>query len=154
MWASLDDDRSGFITAGEFGKFMKLGTPESYQVPMFERRRIASARARASLEMTTAKLAERQMVDSNKLANQYENEVAQLGQELAALRRPLSARVPHPPPARAASARARPAAALPRSFLDAGPLPTSAGPGASPYLAGASPVKTASGGEMPWLKEP
>ena len=75
MWASLDDDRSGFITAGEFGKFMKLGTPESYQVPMFERRRIASARARASLEMTTAKLAERQMVDSNKLANQYENEV-------------------------------------------------------------------------------
>ena len=31
--------------------------------------------ARASLEMTTAKLAERQMLDSNKLANQYENEV-------------------------------------------------------------------------------
>ena len=57
---------------------MKLGTPETYQVPMFERRRIASARARASFEMTTAKLAERQVVDSTKLASQYESEVARI----------------------------------------------------------------------------
>ena len=35
------------------------------------------------------------MVDSAKLASQYESEVAQLSQELAALRRPVSARVPH-----------------------------------------------------------
>ena len=34
VWAALDADRSGYITAGEFGKFMKLGTPETYQVPM------------------------------------------------------------------------------------------------------------------------
>ena len=135
VWAALDDDRSGFITAGEFGKFMKLGAPESYQMPMFERRRIASARARASLESTTAQLAERQAVDSKKLANQYKNEVAQLGQELAALRRPVSARIPHLPPhpppmgaltGRGGSARVRPAGTLPRSFLDAGT--------ASPYL--------------------
>ena len=92
--------------------------------------------------------AERQVIDSAKLASQYESEVAQLSQELAALRRPVSARVPHPPSPRAASARpSRPAAALPRSFLDAGPG------GASPYLAGAPTPKRKDDGEMPWLKD-
>ena len=28
-WNALDDDDSGFITAGEFGPFMKLGAPEA-----------------------------------------------------------------------------------------------------------------------------
>ena len=53
-----------------------------------------------------------------------------------------------PPSPRAASARpSRPAAALPRSFLDAGPG------GASPYLAGAPTPKRKDDGEMPWLKD-
>ena len=80
--------------------------------------------------------------------NPNPKQVAQLSQELAALRRPVSARVPHPPSPRATSARpSRPAAALPRSFLDAGPG------GASPYLAGAPTPKRKDDGEMPWLKD-
>ena len=140
VWAALDADRSGYITAGEFGKFMRQGEPDQPIVPVLERRRIASARVRADFETTTVKLTQQQVADSRKSARQYEDEVAQLSRELAAMNRPTSARAP---PLRASSARARPVShSSPRSALPAY-LPS------SPPGARSGPKRP----PPPWLKE-
>ena len=140
VWAALDADRSGYITAGEFGKFMRQGEPDQPIVPVLERRRIASARVRADFETTTVKLTQQQVADSRKSARQYEDEVAQLSRELAAMNRPTS---PRAPPVRASSARARPISqSSPRSALPAY-LPS------SPPGARGGPKRP----PPPWLKE-
>ena len=133
VWAALDDECSGFITCAEFGKFMRIGDPAVPSLPMFERRRIASARARALMETTAARLAERQLVDSKKVVDRYESEAAQLGRQLAALnaRTPTSPRAPHMRPLQPNSARARPAS--PRSLQDGGVHLT------NPYKPGSGP---------------
>ena len=79
-------------------------------------------------------------------AQQYESELAQLTRELAALKRPMSARVPLPvralsPRARALTARSPPSesTAIP-AYL----------PSAPPGIATKRPPASA---DMPWLKE-
>ena len=49
-WNALDDDDTGFITAGEFGPFMKLGAPDKgpgWKEKLAEKRAAEGAAARA-----------------------------------------------------------------------------------------------------------
>ena len=53
VWKTLDEDSSGFISAGEFGRFMKKGAPDMgvrARVVLQEKRRIAREALRKDID--------------------------------------------------------------------------------------------------------
>ena len=85
LWVSLDNDRSGYITAKEFGHFMKRGAPQAVKTTNLEKRRQLGMQMRASLEQEKAERMEAEMQKAVAKAQSFETEKASLEQELQAL---------------------------------------------------------------------
>ena len=124
LWRALDDDGSGYVTVGEFGKFMRLGArpqssnlyrrpsdPPGHALVALQRRRSSSGYLYNQHEeaMDNAQQVRR----STATAGRYKAEMEQLQQELAELQQDEQEGSPQrsPPPQQHASRGERPATA-------------------------------------------
>jgi Ca2+-binding EF-hand superfamily protein len=86
VYLALDKDKSGFITAGEFGQFMRLGAPDRVQGykkgAMLERRRAIALRERAIFEMGAAQVHRRHAEQLARQKQEYDRRVQVLEREL------------------------------------------------------------------------
>ena len=82
---AYDDDGSGFITAKEFGQFMKRGAPASVRMSNLEARRMLGTRMRASLEQEKAERIEEQLRAADRKQTAHRKEMAELKAELQQL---------------------------------------------------------------------
>ena len=138
-WAALDADRSGFITAGEFGNFMRRGrVVELTTVRPLDKRRIANQQARRQLEEQTARSVEAHCAELDRSTRQRRDQAERLESELAEARddfaelmstaSQLSATLPTPRPLTALTTHRNPAPPQAPAAAAAAPADASAAP--------------------------
>ena len=88
LWVSLDSDRSGHITAKEFGQFMRRGVPEAVKMSrgaVLEKKRLLAVRNRADLEQERVERMEIELRAAARKVKAHEAEKALLQAELQKL---------------------------------------------------------------------
>ena len=88
LWVSLDSDRSGHITAKEFGQFMKRGVPEAVKTSrgaVLEKKRLIAVRNRVGLEQEKVERMESELRAAARKVKAHEAEKALLQAELQKL---------------------------------------------------------------------
>ena len=92
LWKALDQDGSGYVTAGEFGQFMRLGARQPKRVSTQLRRQQSAAAVYHRHAHEEALSTALQLRRSNSAVQQHQDEAAKLRAELAQIRRDASAR--------------------------------------------------------------
>ena len=84
VWPTLDPDNSGFITAGVFLHFMRLGAPHTRdkRVSPLDAKRAIAMQQRATFDARAEAVKKRQALQQERRAQQYEEVAARLEAEL------------------------------------------------------------------------
>jgi len=88
VWIALDKDGSGFISAGEFGHFMRLGAPSRQEgfkrSSVLERKKLLAQRERAIFEVQAARVQHAHAQRLERRNHEYERRVQALEADLYA----------------------------------------------------------------------